>query len=92
MSALRKLIRAAAPGLEETVKWGHPCYVGESNVCSIMAHKNHVNVAFFEGAKLRDKAGLLEGTGKGMRHVKVRSVGEIPAEGITELVRQAAEV
>jgi hypothetical protein len=33
---------------------------------------NHVNVGFFHGASLPDPAGLLEGTGKYMRHVKVK--------------------
>lgn len=34
--------------------------------------KAHVNVGFFHGASLADPAGLLEGTGKYMRHVKLR--------------------
>jgi hypothetical protein len=34
--------------------------------------KDHVNVGFFHGASLADPAGLLEGTGKSMRHVKLR--------------------
>jgi len=33
--------------------------------------KNHVNVGFFQGAALEDPAGLLEGNGKRMRHVKL---------------------
>jgi len=31
----------------------------------------HVNVGFFNGASLPDRAGLLEGTGRHMRHVKL---------------------
>jgi len=34
--------------------------------------KAHVNVGFFHGAELDDPAGILEGTGKFMRHVKLR--------------------
>ena len=34
--------------------------------------KGHVNVGFFHGAALPDPAGLLQGTGKYMRHVKVK--------------------
>ncbi len=90
VAALRKLIRSAAPQLEETIKWGCPCYVGAANVCSIMAFKSHVNVAFFQGAKLADKASLLEGTGKGMRHVTVRSLKDLPTKKLAALVKQAA--
>jgi len=34
--------------------------------------KSHVNVGFFQGSTLPDPAGLLKGTGKSMRHVKLR--------------------
>ncbi len=42
--------------------------------------KAHVNVGFFRGAALEDPAGLLQGTGKTMRHVKLR-----PGEPVQEL-------
>lgn len=38
----------------------------------VNAFKGHVNVGFFHGAALPDPAGLLEGTGKRMRHVKLK--------------------
>lgn len=52
---------------------------GNANVCVrdapfayVGVFKSHVNVGFFHGSSLLDPAGLLEGTGKSMRHVKVR--------------------
>lgn len=38
----------------------------------VNAFTSHVNVGFFYGASLYDKNGLLEGTGKNMRHVKIK--------------------
>jgi len=38
--------------------------------------KSHVNLGFYHGASLNDPAGLLEGTGKKLRHVKVRNMSE----------------
>ena len=90
--ALRELVRKAAPKLEETVKWGYPCYVGTEKVCSIMAFKEHVNLAFFQGAKLADPEGLLEGTGKGMRHVKVHNAEDIPTKAVVALLKMAGEL
>jgi hypothetical protein len=89
---LREVIRKAAPGLVETIKWNNVCYTGDGNVCSIIAHAGHVNLQFFRGAELDDPEGLLEGTGKGMRHVKVRSVEEIGKKAIAALVRAAASL
>jgi hypothetical protein len=41
---------------------------------AIIAHKAHVNLQLADGALLPDPAGLIEGTGKRIRHVKIRSV------------------
>jgi hypothetical protein len=48
--------------------------------------RNHVNVGFFQGASLPDPAGLLEGTGKYMRHVKVRPGSALDAASLEALV------
>lgn len=51
------------------------------------AFTRHVNVGFFMGAFLPDPHGLLEGTGKRMRHVKLRPGVEIDAAALRELIR-----
>lgn len=50
---------------------------------------SHVNVGFFCGASLEDPAGLLEGTGKRMRHVKLRPGVEPDARALNDLIRAA---
>jgi hypothetical protein len=47
---------------------------------------SHVNVGFYQGAGLRDPAGLLEGAGKRMRHVKLRPGMEINAAALGRLI------
>jgi hypothetical protein len=90
--ALRAQIRAAAPELTETVKWGAPCYVGQHEVVYFAAYAAHVNLGFYRGAHLDDASGRLEGTGKGLRHVKLRSVRETTAPEIRRLIRAAVRV
>lgn len=51
--------------------------------------KKHVNVGFFNGASLPDPAGILEGTGKRMRHVKLRPGMEIDEGALAELIDAA---
>jgi hypothetical protein len=48
--------------------------------------KSHVNVGFFNGAVLRDPAGLLEGTGKRMRHVKLKPGFVIDSSSLKALI------
>jgi hypothetical protein len=49
----------------------------------------HVNVGFFRGAELDDPARLLEGTGKYMRHVKLRPGVESDAAALNSLIQSA---
>ena len=55
----------------------------------VNSFKNHVNVGFFNGAMLKDPAGLLEGTGKRMRHVKLRPGRQINTAALGELIDTA---
>lgn len=49
----------------------------------------YINLGFFRGTELPDSKGLLEGTGKVLRHVKVRHVDDIRAADLKTLVRAA---
>jgi hypothetical protein len=49
----------------------------------------HVNVGFFNGAALDDPAGLLEGTGKRMRHVKLRPFADRNSPAVSVLIAAA---
>lgn len=55
----------------------------------VNSFKNHVNVGFFYGAELEDTAGLLEGSGKRMRHVKLRPDDDINAAALGVLIDSA---
>jgi hypothetical protein len=77
---LRELIAAVHPTATEVIRagdraasygWG-PKKMSEAYVY-LMPHAAYVNLGFYHGVALPDPAGLLAGTGKKMRHVKVRS-------------------
>ena len=51
--------------------------------------KAHVNVGFFFGAELKDTTGLLEGSGKRMRHVKLRPGIELNSSALVALIDEA---
>ena len=55
----------------------------------VNSFKSHVNVGFFYGAALEDPAGLLEGRGKRMRHVKLHPERELDAAALSELIEAA---
>lgn len=55
----------------------------------VNAFRSHVNVGFFYGAELRDPAGLLEGTGKRMRHVKLKPEQPYDSAALGKLIEAA---
>ena len=57
--------------------------------CYIMPQKRWVNLGFFYGAELPDPNGLLEGTGKRLRHVKVRSLAAVDDPALRTLIEAA---
>ena len=55
----------------------------------IMPFANWVNLGFFRGASLADPQNLLAGSGKKMRHVKIRSLEDAERPGVRQLIVDA---
>jgi len=81
-------MRRCGPDVREILHDGHPtACVGDAAFAYVDIFRAHVNVGFFRGAELPDPHGLLEGSGKLMRHVKVRPGAPIDSAGLQALVR-----
>jgi hypothetical protein len=63
--------------------------VGDAAFAYVDAFTAHVNVGFFLGAQIADPKGLLEGTGKFMRHVKLRPEHDVDARALIKLIETA---
>lgn len=59
---------------------------------ALILHRAHVNVQLADGALLENLDGLVEGTGKRIRHVKCRSVEDVGRPALRELIRAQAEL
>jgi hypothetical protein len=62
---------------------------GDAPFGYVNVYTAHVNVGFFQGWALKDPVRLLEGTGKFMRHVKLRPGMEANARALGGLIEQA---
>lgn len=83
-------LRACGPDVHELLHDGHPtACVDDAAFAYVDAFSAHVNVGFFHGAALDDPAGLLEGAGKRMRHVKIRWGRPVDAAALNALVAAA---
>lgn len=82
------LMRKCGNDVRELMHDGAPtACVGDAAFAYVNTFASHVNVGFFYGVALKDPAGLLEGTGKRMRHVKLRPGIEINSAALTALIR-----
>jgi hypothetical protein len=91
--ALRNFVKRSVPGVKETVNaWGIPTFEAPNPFCFYMVGKNHVTFGFHFGTSLQDPEQLLEGTGKNIRHVKLRTVADLEQKSLPGLVLAAARL
>ncbi|MFU8806244.1 MAG: DUF1801 domain-containing protein, partial [Bradymonadaceae bacterium] len=89
---LRELIHESVPACPEHFKWKKPVFGQGGGFAYLQANKAHVNLGFNKGAELSDPEGVLEGTGKGMRHVKIRSIADISEDTLVPLIKAVARL
>src|SRR6188508_2453852 len=85
-----EVMRACGDDVRELLHDGHPtACVGDAAFAYVNAFKAHVNVGFFRGAEIADSEGLLEGTGRFMRHVKLGPESDVDATALMRLIETA---
>jgi hypothetical protein len=87
------LVRATVPASTEAIYHGSPKFCVEDGTvfCYVAAYTRYVNLGFIQGATMDDPDGLLEGTGKGLRHVKIEGPKAVPKAKLVKLLKQAAK-
>lgn len=97
LEELRKLVEEAAPKATASLKWGMPFYsLGEGMggmLCALGGHREHVNLILpGEEGTYADPDGRLEGSAKSGKHLKLRSLDELPKEAVRAWLRTAVTV
>ena len=83
-------MRDCGPDVRELLHDGCPtACAGNAAFAYVGAYTAHASVGFFHGAALADPAGLLEGSGKRMRHVKLRPGRELDEHALADLIAAA---
>jgi hypothetical protein len=84
------VMRDCGDDVRELLHDGHPtACVADAAFAYVNAFRAHVNVGFFRGAEIADPEHLLEGTGKYMRHVKLRPESDVDARALMNLIKTA---
>ena len=83
-------MRGCGADVRELLHDGCPtACVGDAAFGYVNAFKAHASDGFFHGASLPDPVGLLEGTGKRMRHVKLHPGADVDEAALADLIAAA---
>jgi uncharacterized protein YdeI (YjbR/CyaY-like superfamily) len=87
---VRSFILKSDKRYTEAFKWSHPCYFIEGRLIHYLSPASkHLTFGFWQGAEMKDPKGLLEGTGKNMRHVKIYSISDCKNKDLQNLMEEA---
>lgn len=94
---LRKILAEILPGITE-VNWKTQQIAGygvgekkmSEHFCYIAPLKSHVNLGFMYGADLDDPNELMEGSGKALRHIKIKSLDQANDPAVRKLIQKAS--
>ena len=87
---LRGIVYEVLPKAEQAIYpgWKLALYRDVEAICAIQPATDHCVFYLTRGAEMHDREGLLRGKGRGIRHIRVRSLESIPADPIRTLLRE----
>ncbi|MFL5765538.1 MAG: DUF1801 domain-containing protein [Bacteroidia bacterium] len=91
-TAIRDIMLSSHKDMKEAIKWNQLTFVyGKTNIAFIytLSSKDYMNLGFMKAVHLTDPKKLFEGTGKGMRHIKIADAKKIPAAQIKKWAKEA---
>ena len=92
MKRLREVVRDGAPHSAVGIKWAQPVWEWNGPMIWMKAYPKHVDIGFWRGTEMDDPKKVLTGDGERMRHIKITSLEDIPADALRELVKQAVKL
>ena len=94
---LESLILSCVPGAHKVSKYGGTLFTlfpeeKEAQFCGVFIRKNHVQLSFSQGAKLKDSKSVLSGSGKYRRHINFGPSDKMDSQHLIELLHEASEL
>ncbi len=87
--AIREIIFDTLPDVRESIKWSQPVFRTDRDLFYINGTEKYATLGFFVASSLSDPDGKLGGTGKRVRHLRVRAPEDIDRDQIVAWLREA---
>jgi hypothetical protein len=92
VALIRGMMKECAPRARELMSYGIPAYKAIRIVAVISPTKTDITFAFSQGAKFEDKYGLLRGTGKISKHLKIKNPADISKAALRYYIKQSLDL
>jgi hypothetical protein len=92
MKRLREVVKEGAPHSAVGIKWAQPVWEWNGPMIWMKAYPQHVDIGFWRGTEMEDPKKVLTGYWERMRHIKITSLKDIPADALRDLVKQAVQL
>lgn len=94
LEELRAFIHTTLPGSTEDMQYGVPVFLNTHGVpvLYLFGSKKHVNFGFLRSAELSDPDGILEGSGKPSKHIRIVSGQPVDWASLTGFVTQCESI
>lgn len=97
ISKLTEIVIKAVPKAHAVSKYGGTLYTlkpddKEGQFCGLFSYADHVQLAFSQGAMLKDPDNLLQGKGKLRRHINFENAQEINKAALNRMLKEAVKV
>jgi hypothetical protein len=92
---VRDLMLGADKRITEAIKWNQLTFsFGKTDLAFIYTYPtvSYMNLGFMNATSLSDPKGLFEGTGKGMRHIKIAAMKEIPSAQVKKWAKESLKL
>lgn len=89
MRALRDIVLFAQPDLSEEIAWGMVVYKKKGFIIGAQDENTSLRIQFFHGSKLTDPNNVLQGTGQGIRNLRVSDVKELKQDQIVRWIEES---
>jgi len=89
---LRDLILDIEPEFDEVIRWNNLTYGWGKMLMAIVIHKKHLNLEFANGRSIVESGFPLEGTGKNLRHLKIRTEPDLESDLLRKIIKKSIEI
>jgi uncharacterized protein YdhG (YjbR/CyaY superfamily) len=89
VAAVRKVMKESAPNAKEEMSYGLPMYIGRLTLAWISPSKTGITLSFMRGVGFDDRYGLLRGTAKHARFIRMKNAGDVNKPAVRYYVKQA---